>query len=150
MRLSIHSDEHFMRMALNEAKDAFQNNEIPIGAVITANNKVIAKASNQVEKLNDMTAHAEMLAITSAQNYLGSKYLDQCTIYVTLEPCVMCAGALFWSQIQKVVVGAKDPERGFHRIKPSIMHPATTVEFGLMAKESEALIKDFFRKLRSG
>lgn len=146
--LSIHSDEHFMRQALREAERAFEEKEIPVGAVVTCNNKIIARAYNQVQCLNDVTAHAEMLAITSAQNYLGSKYLDQCALYVTLEPCTMCAGALYWSQIARVVFGAKDEKRGYQLINPKILHPQTELISGLLAEESANLIKSFFQNMR--
>lgn len=146
--LHIHSDEHFMKLAFAEAEQAFEVGEIPVGAVVTMGSRVIAKAHNQVEMLNDVTAHAEMLAITAAQNYVGSKYLEEASIYVTLEPCVMCAGALFWSQIGRVIIGARDDARGYSRVKPAIIHPKTEVQFGLMAQESEALIKHFFKNIR--
>jgi tRNA(adenine34) deaminase len=119
-----------------------------VGAVVVCQQKVIAKAYNQVEKLNDVTAHAEILAITAAQNYLGSKYLDQCSLYVTLEPCVMCGGALYWSQIAEVIFGASDLKRGYSGVSHSIMHPKTKVSRGLLAAESEELMKSFFRKMR--
>ncbi len=146
--LSVHSDEHFMKLALQEAQDAFDRNEIPVGAIITIKNRVIAKSSNQVEKLNDVTAHAEMIAITSAQNYLGSKYLNDCKLYVTLEPCVMCAGALYWSQIGEVVIGARDQNRGFSRIEEPIIHPKTQLKWDVMEAECADLITTFFQKLR--
>lgn len=148
MSLSVFSDAHFMKMAFREAEQAFEEGEIPVGAVIVCKQKVIAKAHNQVEKLNDVTAHAEMLAITAAQNYLGSKYLDQCTLYVTLEPCNMCGGALYWSQIEKIMYGASDPKRGYTSTSHSIVHPKTQVFKGLMADECEELIKSFFRRMR--
>ncbi|MBV6644413.1 MAG: nucleoside deaminase [Cyclobacteriaceae bacterium] len=148
MELSVYSDEHYMKLALAEAQQGFEEGEIPVGAVVVAGNKIIAKAHNQVERLNDVTAHAEMLAITAAQNYLGAKYLNQCALFVTLEPCTMCGGALFWSQIGRVIVGARDSERGFSRLNESILHPKTEVNFGLMASESEQLIKAFFKKIR--
>jgi tRNA(adenine34) deaminase len=148
MMLSIHSDEHFMKQALKEAEKAYEEKEVPVGAVIVANNRIIAKSYNQVEKLQDVTAHAEMLAITSAQNYLGSKYLNECTMFLTLEPCVMCAGALYWSQIGRLVIGARDPKRGFERQDPSPLHPKTTYTFGLMESECESLIKSFFTEMR--
>lgn len=148
MELSIHSDEHFMKQALNEAQLAFDEGEIPVGAVIVCENKIIAKDHNRVERLNDGTAHAEMLAVTAAQNNLNSKYLNECTLYVTLEPCAMCAGALFWTQVGKLVVGASDIERGFRKYNKTIIHPKTQVKDGVMAVESEALLKEFFKKLR--
>lgn len=146
--LTIQSNEHFMKQALLEAEKAFDEDEIPVGAVIVSNQRIIAKGYNQVEKLQDVTAHAEMLAITAAQNYLGSHYLNDCRLFVTLEPCVMCAGALFWSQIGEVIIGANDPERGFSRISPPVLHPKTTIVQGVLAHESESLIKSFFKKLR--
>ncbi|MEM7296676.1 MAG: nucleoside deaminase [Bacteroidota bacterium] len=148
MTLSIHSDEHFMKQALKEAQEAFDEGEIPIGAVVVCENKIIAKDHNRVERLNDATAHAEMLALTAAQNYLGSKYLNECTLYVTLEPCSMCAGGLFWTQIGRVVVGALDKERGFSRYNKDIIHPKTDLKLGVMTTECEVLIKDFFKKMR--
>ena len=148
VELSIHSDEHFMKQALNEAQLAYDEGEIPIGAVVVCENKIIAKDHNRVERLNDATAHAEMLAVTAAQNYLGSKYLNDCTIYVTLEPCSMCAGSLFWTQIGKVVFGAQDKERGFSRYNKEILHPKTDLKQGVMAEECEIIIKEFFKKIR--
>jgi len=145
--LSIHSDEHFMRQALKEAEKAFEKGEIPIGAVVVSNKTIIARGHNQVEQLNDCTAHAEMLAITSAQNYLGSKYLDQCTLYVTLEPCCMCAGALYWSQLDKLVFAAQDEKRGFSN-QGNLLHPKTHILTGLLEEESSNLIKSFFKQLR--
>ena len=148
MNLSVFSDEHFMQQALLQAQNGFDEGEIPIGAVVVCENKIIAKDHNRVERLNDATAHAEMLAITAAQNHLGSKYLTDCTLYVTLEPCSMCAGALFWTRIGKVVIGADDKERGFMRYNKEILHPKTDLKIGVMASESEVLIKDFFKKIR--
>lgn len=146
--LSVYGDEHFMRQALKEAEKAYEEGEIPVGAVVVCNKRIIARAYNQVEKLNDVTAHAEMLAITAAQNHLGSRYLDQCQLYVTLEPCTMCAGALFWSQISKVYYGARDEKRGYHTISDNILHPSTELSYGLLAEESSVLIKSFFQKIR--
>lgn len=146
--LSIHSDEHFMRQALKEAEVAFDEKEIPVGAIVTCQNKIIARAHNQVQRLNDVTAHAEMLAITAAQNHLGSKYLDQCTLYVTLEPCTMCAGALYWSQISRVCYGASDEKRGYHLANLAILHPKTELITGLLAAESSILVKSFFQRMR--
>lgn len=148
MTLSIHSDEHFMNQAFKEAQEAFEEGEIPIGAVVVCENKIIAKDHNRVERLSDATAHAEMLALTAAQNYLGSKYLNECTLYVTLEPCSMCAGGLFWTQIGRIVVGALDKERGFSKFNKDIIHPKTDLKLGVMANECEVLIKDFFKKMR--
>ena len=146
--LTIHSDAHFMKQALLQADLAGQHLEIPVGAVIVCENKIIARAHNQVEQLQDVTAHAEMLAITAAQNYLSSKYLDQCTMYLTLEPCIMCAGALFWSQMGALVIGARDLKRGFSLLKPVSLHPKTKVSFGMLEVDCEAKIKDFFKKMR--
>lgn len=146
--LSIHSDEHFMRQALKEAQLAYDEKEIPVGAVVTCKNKIIARAHNQVQRLNDVTAHAEMMAITAAQNHLNSKYLDECTLYVTLEPCTMCAGALYWSQISKVVFGASDEKRGYHLMNPKILHPKTELVTGLLSEDCEEIIKSFFRQIR--
>ena len=137
-----------MNEALKQAKVAFEEGEIPVGAVIVSKNRIIAKGYNQTEKLTDVTAHAEMIAITSAANHLGAKYLPDCRLYVTLEPCVMCAGALFWSQIGEVYFGAADPKRGFHLGAPNSLHPKTKVFSGLMAMESEQLLQEFFKKLR--
>lgn len=149
MSLSIYSDEHFMNQALKEAQNAYDEGEIPVGAVVVCEKKIIAKDHNRVERLNDATAHAEMLAITAAQNHLSSKYLNDCTLYVTLEPCSMCAGGLFWTQIGRVVYGASDKERGFSQFDKSIIHPKTEVLSGVMAPECEILIKNFFKKIRS-
>ena len=148
MELQIHTDEYFMKQALHMAEQALEESEIPVGAVIVCNNRIIAKAHNQTERLQDVTAHAEMLAITSAQNYLGSKYLNECTLYVTLEPCNMCGGALYWSQIGRVVYAASDEKRGFSKTSKAILHPKTNVEFGLLASHAEVLIEEFFRKMR--
>lgn len=137
-----------MNEALKQAHLAYKEGEIPVGAVIVSKNRVIAKAYNQTEKLNDVTAHAEMLAITSAANYIGGKYLNDCRLYVTLEPCVMCGGALFWSQIGEIHYAANDPKRGYLQCNPGILHPKTKLSSGMMAKESEMLLLDFFKKLR--
>lgn len=147
--ISPYNDEYFMRQALLEAHKAFDLDEVPVGAVVVANNKIIARAHNLTEKLNDVTAHAEIQAITAASEYLGAKYLTGCTLYVTLEPCVMCGGALYWSQIDKVVFAARDEKRGAGRISESIFHPKTLVTNGLLAEESANLLKDFFAKKRS-
>lgn len=148
MELSVFSDERYMAEALKEAQLAFDEGEIPVGAVVVCKNRVIAKAHNQTERLNDVTAHAEMVAITSAANFLGSKYLNECTLYVTLEPCVMCAGALSWAQLQKVVVGAPDPKRGFYRLQENVLHPKTELIQGVMKDEAADLINRFFKELR--
>jgi tRNA(adenine34) deaminase len=141
-------DSYFMRQAYIEAEKAYDQGEVPIGAVITSKNKIIAKAHNQTQLLNDVTAHAEIIAITAAANYLGAKYLTDCTIYVTLEPCTMCAGALHWSQIGKVVYGAADEKNGFMKYGKDILHPKTKVEFGVMYEECSTLLKKFFAKKR--
>lgn len=140
-------DEHFMRKALEEAQKAYALDEVPIGAVIVANNTIIAKGHNLTEQLNDVTAHAEMQSITAAAENLGGKYLKKCTLYVTMEPCVMCAGALNWSQISKVVFGAKDERRGALRYE-GVFHPTTEVVGGILAEECGALVKDFFKSKR--
>lgn len=151
MTLTFGSDEYFMREALKQAEVAFESREIPVGAVITCNKKIIARAHNQTEQLTDVTAHAEILALTSAFNYFGAKYLPECTLYVTLEPCVMCAGALNWSQIGRVVYGAADEARGFSRFQTdaeSLLHPKTKLQGGILAEDCGNLVKEFFRKLR--
>lgn len=146
--MDLYTNEYFMREALKEAVKAFDAGEIPVGAVVRCQNKIIARTHNQTEKLTDATAHAEMLAVTSAANYLGSKYLDECTLYVTLEPCVMCAGALHWSQLQKLVFGASDVQRGYSLVGSSLLHPKTEVVKGVMADECKQLIDQFFKRLR--
>jgi tRNA(adenine34) deaminase len=137
-------DKYFMREALKEAKNAFQNGEIPIGAVVVCNERVIARAHNMTELLNDVTAHAEMQAITAAANFLGSKYLNDCTLYVTVEPCVMCAGAIFWTQLQRVVFGAADEKRGCSNVGVPLFHPKTKLTSGVMEEECSQLMKAFF------
>ncbi|MCU0436907.1 MAG: nucleoside deaminase [Raineya sp.] len=146
---SLEIDYKWMNLAYSLALQAYEEDEIPVGAVIIAQNKVIAKAYNQTERLTDVTAHAEILAITAASEYLGSKYLTNCTLYVTLEPCVMCAGALAWSQISRIVFGAKDISRGFSRLEQNVLHPKTQIISGIMAEECEELLKRFFTKLRT-
>ena len=146
--LSVNTDEHYMREALRQAQYAFDDGEIPVGAVVVSGNKIIARAYNQTERLNDVTAHAEMLALTAAANYLGGKYLTDCTLYVTLEPCNMCAGALYWGQLKKLVFGASDEKRGYSQMTPSLLHPKTEVLSGIMGAECKALVDDFFRQLR--
>ena len=141
------TDDYFMKMAFQEAQLALERDEVPIGCVIVSNNRVIAKSHNLTETLNDVTAHAEMQAITSGANYLGGKYLLNCTMYVTLEPCVMCAGALNWSQITKVVIGARDEQRGFIN-KGLSLHPKTEVVTGIMENECSQIVKDFFQNKR--
>jgi tRNA(adenine34) deaminase len=146
--MELYTDEYFMREALKEAQKAFEIGEVPVGAVIVCNNRIIARAHNQTEKLTDATAHAEMLATTSAANYLGSKYLNECTLYVTLEPCVMCAGALHWVQLKKLVFGASDVQRGYSLVKSPVLHPKTEVVTGVKAEEAKTLIDAFFKKIR--
>jgi len=141
------NDEYFMRIALNEAKEALLKNEIPIGAVIVANNSIIAKTHNLTENLNDVTAHAEMQAITAAANAIGGKYLKNCTMYLTIEPCQMCAGALYWSQISKIVVGAKDNKRGFTTMGGQL-HPKTEIVYGVLEDECKELMLTFFLNKR--
>ena len=142
------SDEYFMKKALLEAEQAFEKGEVPVGAVIVVDNKIIACAHNLTELLNDVTAHAEMQAITSASNFLGGKYLHNCTLYVTLEPCQMCGGALFWSQISNVVYGASDPERGCISLNNKL-HPKTKIKGGILADEASSLLKRFFIEKRN-
>ena len=148
MDLISNADEYFMKQAILEAKKALSKNEVPIGAVIVCNNSIIARAHNLTETLNDVTAHAEMQAFTSATNNLGGKYLKNCTLYVTLEPCVMCAGAAFWTQISRIVYGAEDEKRGFSKISRNILHPKTKVEKGILQDECSGLLKSFFRGKR--
>lgn len=143
------TDEYFMDVALQQAEQAADLGEIPVGAVIVCRNLIIAKAHNQTEQLSDVTAHAELLAVTAATQYLGSKYLPDCTLYVTLEPCVMCAGMLFWAQIGRLVIGTSDEKRGYSRFQPSLLHPKTRLTTGILADESKALLAHFFRRLRT-
>ncbi|MDC1227125.1 nucleoside deaminase [Algibacter sp.] len=141
-------DTYFMKKALQEAEAAFENGEIPVGAVIVIDNRIIARGHNLTETLTDVTAHAEMQAITAASNFLGGKYLQKCTLYVTLEPCQMCAGALYWSQISKIVYGARDMERGCINLKTKL-HPKTSVFGGVLEEEASALLKRFFVEKRN-
>jgi tRNA(adenine34) deaminase len=141
-------DDYFMREALKEAKTALAEGEVPIGALIVFNNRIISKAHNMTERLNDATAHAEMLAITAAQNYTGSKYLRDCTLYVTIEPCAMCASAAYWSQISRIVFGASDPKKGFSLFNPSLIHPKTSVVPGILENECSEILVDFFKRKR--
>ncbi len=141
-------DAYFMKKALQEAEIAFSKGEVPIGAVIVIDTKIIARAHNLTQTLNDVTAHAEMQAITAAANFLGGKYLNDCTLYVTLEPCQMCAGALFWSQISTIIYGAKDEQRGCLHLQTKL-HPKTTIKGGILEKESSNLLKKFFMKRRN-
>ena len=140
--------EKYMRDALREAELARNEDEVPIGAIIVCKGRVIGKGHNMTERLNDPTAHAEMIAITAATEALGGKYLNECTLYVTVEPCPMCAGALAWSQIGKVVYGASDPKRGFSKFSPSLMHPKTEIVSGVLAEECSTIVTDFFKNKR--
>lgn len=140
--------EQYMRKALDEAEEAATEGEIPVGAVVVCKGKIIARAHNKTEKLNDVTAHAEMIATTMASAYLGGKYLNECTMYVTMEPCTMCAGALAWAQLGELVIGAPDPHRGYSRLSPSPLHPRTKVVTGILAEECSKPVKYFFKKRR--
>jgi tRNA(adenine34) deaminase len=142
------NDQYFMQQAIAEAKKAALAGEVPVGAVVVCNNRIIARGHNQTERLNDVTAHAEIIALTAATEHLGSKYLDECALYVTLEPCVMCAGALAWAQLNRLVFAASDDKRGFMRFGKELLHPKTKVELGLLQDEAADLIKDFFKKKR--
>lgn len=142
------TDEEYMKQALAEARVAYEAGEVPVGAVVVAGGRIIARAHNQTEMLTDVTAHAEMLAVTAASSYLGGKYLADCTLYVTVEPCVMCAGAIGWAQMGRVVYGAEDEKRGFRRFAPEALHPKTVVVAGVMAEECTALMKQFFKERR--
>lgn len=146
---NILNDNYYMTQALKLAQQAFDEDEIPVGAIVVCENKIIGKGYNQTERLTDVTAHAEMLALTSAFSALNSKYLKECTLYVTLEPCVMCAGALYWSQISRIVFGASDEKRGYQRLNPEIIHPKTEIISGVMAEEAEQLMKNFFQAKRA-
>ncbi|MBN2173816.1 MAG: nucleoside deaminase [Bacteroidales bacterium] len=148
MTLSIYSDEYFMKDALKEAQKAFEADEIPIGAVIVCNNRIIARGHNLTERLNDVTAHAEMQAFTAASNFLGAKFLEECTLYVTIEPCVMCAGASYWTRIGNIVYGAKDEKKGFSKIKGKILHPKTKLKAGVLEKECGELMTRYFKLKR--
>lgn len=142
------NDERFMREAISEARKALVQDEIPIGAVVVANGMIIGRGHNLTETLHDVTAHAEMQAITAAAEWLGGKYLDQCTLYVTVEPCVMCAGAIAWSQLGRLVFGAADEKRGYQRYAPNALHPKTEVASGILADECSAMMKEFFKSKR--
>lgn len=141
-------DEHYMRMALQEAERAFEADEVPVGAIVVCQGRILAKAHNLTETLHDVTAHAEMQALTAASEALGGKYLDQCTLYVTVEPCIMCAGAIGWSQMGRVVYGAADPKRGFAAFAPQALHPKTQVTAGVLEAECAELMKTFFKSKR--
>lgn len=144
------SDDYFMREALKEAHKAFADGEVPVGAVVVCQGKIIARAHNQTERLTDATAHAEMLAATAAANFLGSKYLTDCTLFVTLEPCVMCAGALHWVQLQRLVYAADDVQRGYSLVNQPLLHPRTEIVKGVRKAESKELIDRFFQRIRKG
>jgi tRNA(adenine34) deaminase len=147
--MEVFTDEYFMQRAIAEAQKAMEEDEIPIGAVVVYENRIIGKGHNQTEKLNDVTAHAEMLAITAAATYLNSKYLDECTLYVTIEPCLMCAGAIKWARFHKIVFGAEEPKTGFTRIDTKLLGKKTLVLGGVMAEESAALMQHFFKQKRN-
>ncbi|MEN8116736.1 MAG: nucleoside deaminase [Bacteroidota bacterium] len=142
------NDEYFMKKAFSEALQAFEKGEVPVGAVVVSNGKIIARAHNLTETLNDVTAHAEMQAITAAANLLGGKYLNDCTLYITLEPCIMCAGALGWSQIGKIVYGATDEKRGYKKFAKKALHPKTEVVSGVLETECAELMQEFFKQKR--
>ena len=142
------TDEYYMKLALKQAQMAFEKDEVPVGAVVVYRDHIIAQTHNLTETLNDVTAHAEMQAITAAANALGGKYLDVCTLYVTVEPCVMCAGAIGWSQLGRLVYGASDPKRGYSVYAPNALHPKTEVVHGVLEAECAQLMKDFFKKKR--
>lgn len=146
--LSVNSDEHYMRQALKQAELAAAAGEIPVGAIVVANQQIIARGHNQTEQLTDVTAHAEIIALTAAANYLGGKYLKGCTLYVTLEPCVMCAGALAWAQLDRLVYGAGDDKRGFMRFGKELLHPKTRTEYGVLHEECSILMSGFFKGKR--
>ena len=144
----VFSDEYFMNEALKEAQKAAALDEVPVGAIMVCKNKIIARAHNLTERLNDVTAHAEMQVFTMASNYIGGKYLDACTLYVTLEPCVMCAGAAFWTQLGKLVYGASDTKRGYSRVTSSVLHPKTVVVSGVLEEPCGKIVSDFFKNKR--
>ncbi len=148
MEINPFDDTYFMTEALKEAQKAYDKDEVPVGAVIVCENQIIARAHNFTETLNDVTAHAEMQAFTSAADYLGGKYLNECTLYVTLEPCVMCGGAAYWTQLKKVVYGAKDEKRGFSSLAENILHPKTEIARGLLQEECTKLLSNFFKSKR--
>lgn len=147
--MELFSEEYFMKKALEEAAIAYEMGEVPVGAIVVANDHIIAKAHNNTEQLHDVTAHAEIMAITSAANYLQSKYLPDCTLYVTLEPCIMCAGALKWAQLGKVVYGAVDEKNGFMTVGKSILHPKTKLSYGVLEEDCSRLMTSFFRNKRT-
>lgn len=146
--MTANDDEKYMRLAIAEARDAAAEDEVPVGAVVVCKGRVIGRAHNLTETLNDVTAHAEMQAVTAAANYLGGKYLDGCTLYVTVEPCFMCAGALGWAQLGRLVYGAADPKRGYTRLSPNPLHPRTKVTAGVLADECAEIMRNFFASKR--
>ena len=146
--LNFFTDEYFMKQAFLEAQKAFEKGEVPVGAVVVCQNQIIARGHNLTEQLTDVTAHAEILCITAASEFLGSKYLNDCTLYVTLEPCTMCAGALAWAQLGKLVYAASDEKRGFSKYSERVLHPRTTVSFGILENECSQLVKVFFQQKR--
>ena len=148
MEIKPFDDTYFMKQALAQAKKAYDKDEVPVGAIIVCDNQIIARAHNFTETLNDVTAHAEMQAFTSASDFLGGKYLNECTLYVTLEPCIMCGGAAYWTQLKKVVYAAKDEKRGFSSLAENILHPKTKIESGLLEGECSKLLSDFFKSKR--
>jgi len=148
MTLTVFSDEYFMKEALKEAQKAYDAGEVPVGAVIVCNQHIVARTHNLTETLQDVTAHAEMQAFTAAANYIGSKYLNDCTLYVTLEPCVMCAGGAYWTQIGRIVYGARDEKRGFTLLEKAVLHPSTTVKKGVLSDACGSILSDFFRSKR--
>lgn len=150
MALTVYDNAYFMKEAYKQALYAMEEGEVPVGAVVVCDNRIIARSYNQTERLNDVTAHAEMLAMTAAFNTLGAKYLVNCSLYVTLEPCLMCAGAAYWSQISTVVYGADDPVRGFSNLREKVLHPKTKVIKGVMGDACKTLLDDFFKGLRKG
>ena len=150
MSLSVFSDEYFMNEALKEAQTAFDMDEVPVGAVVVCNQHIIARAHNLTETLNDVTAHAEMQAFTAATNFIGGKYLKECTLYVTLEPCVMCAGASYWTQVGKIVFGAYDEKRGYSLSGANLLHPSTEVIGGILQETCSNLLREFFESKRKG
>jgi len=149
LQMIIFDDEYFMREALKEAEKAFETDEVPVGAAIVSGEKIIARAYNLTEQLNDVTAHAEMQAFTAASEYIGGKFLDECTLYVTLEPCVMCAGAAFWARISRIVYGAEDDKRGYSIVNNNLLHPKTIITKGVLEEECSALLRSFFDKKRN-
>lgn len=148
MSYPLFSDEYFMNEALKEAEKAVSQDEVPVGAIVVVQNRIIARGYNMTQQLEDVTAHAEMIALTSASNYLGSKYLDECTMFVTLEPCLMCASALSWAHLGRLVFGASDEKAGYHLVEHPVLHPKTEIKFGVLENECSILLKQFFKSKR--